>query len=77
MHESRMIALAFMALGSSEMGVPEFGPSNRHRNNRTPYVGRDAGRNEPCPCGSGKKYKRCCMRVEAEQFEQRREELNQ
>ena len=19
-----------------------------------------AGRNEPCPCGSGKKYKRCC-----------------
>lgn len=21
---------------------------------------RKAGRNEPCPCGSGKKYKRCC-----------------
>ena len=20
----------------------------------------DIGRNEPCPCGSGKKYKRCC-----------------
>jgi uncharacterized protein YecA (UPF0149 family) len=19
-----------------------------------------AGRNDPCPCGSGKKYKRCC-----------------
>jgi hypothetical protein len=19
------------------------------------------GRNEPCPCGSGKKYKRCCL----------------
>jgi uncharacterized protein YecA (UPF0149 family) len=19
------------------------------------------GRNEPCPCGSGKKYKRCCI----------------
>ncbi|MDI9445916.1 MAG: SEC-C metal-binding domain-containing protein [Planctomycetota bacterium] len=18
------------------------------------------GRNDPCPCGSGKKYKRCC-----------------
>ncbi|MCI7309269.1 MAG: SEC-C domain-containing protein [Prevotella sp.] len=18
------------------------------------------GRNEPCPCGSGKKYKKCC-----------------
>ena len=22
------------------------------------------GRNDPCPCGSGKKYKRCCMRKE-------------
>lgn len=21
-----------------------------------------AGRNEPCPCGSGRKYKRCCLR---------------
>jgi preprotein translocase subunit SecA len=20
------------------------------------------GRNDPCPCGSGKKYKQCCMR---------------
>ena len=22
-----------------------------------------AGRNEPCPCGSGKKYKKCCMQA--------------
>ena len=22
------------------------------------------GRNEPCPCGSGKKYKHCCMQKE-------------
>ena len=22
----------------------------------------DVGRNEPCPCGSGKKYKKCCLR---------------
>ncbi len=21
---------------------------------------RQAGRNDPCPCGSGKKYKKCC-----------------
>ncbi|MED3732402.1 SEC-C metal-binding domain-containing protein, partial [Geobacillus stearothermophilus] len=20
------------------------------------------GRNDPCPCGSGKKYKKCCMK---------------
>ena len=22
--------------------------------------GKKVGRNEPCPCGSGKKYKKCC-----------------
>ena len=21
------------------------------------------GRNDPCPCGSGRKYKRCCLNV--------------
>ena len=32
---------------------------------RSPYVrgGRKIGRNEPCPCGSGKKYKQCCGRL--------------
>ena len=23
------------------------------------------GRNDPCPCGSGKKYKKCCLRADA------------
>ena len=23
-------------------------------------AGPDTGRNDPCPCGSGKKYKKCC-----------------
>lgn len=27
----------------------------------TVIVGKKIGRNEPCPCGSGKKYKFCCM----------------
>lgn len=26
----------------------------------TVIVGKKVGRNEPCPCGSGKKYKHCC-----------------
>ena len=26
----------------------------------TPDSSPDPGRNAPCPCGSGKKYKRCC-----------------
>jgi hypothetical protein len=25
------------------------------------------GRNDPCPCGSGKKYKKCCLKKEMEQ----------
>jgi hypothetical protein len=24
------------------------------------------GRNDPCPCGSGKKYKKCCLAKEEE-----------
>lgn len=28
----------------------------------TVIVGKKIGRNEPCPCGSGKKYKFCCGR---------------
>ena len=32
---------------------------------RQPVIrqGRKIGRNEPCPCGSGKKYKQCCGRI--------------
>ena len=26
----------------------------------TVVVGKKVGRNEPCPCGSGRKYKQCC-----------------
>ena len=48
------------------------GPSERvggYRNGPSESVGghrngpfRRVGRNDPCPCGSGKKYKHCCMR---------------
>ena len=30
----------------------------------TVIVGKKVGRNDPCPCGSGKKYKKCCMNKE-------------
>lgn len=30
------------------------------------------GRNDPCPCGSGKKYKKCCMLKDLEKQKQRR-----
>jgi len=25
-------------------------------------IARKIGRNDPCPCNSGKKYKKCCLR---------------
>ena len=30
--------------------------------NGTIYRDRTPRRNDPCPCGSGKKYKECCIR---------------
>lgn len=29
-------------------------------NPRPPTTAQKIGRNDPCPCGSGKKYKKCC-----------------
>ena len=45
---------------SKELG----GNAPRTSNSNTPIVNKDKniGRNEPCPCGSGKKYKACCGR---------------
>ena len=33
----------------------------RERQAALPDTWRTAGRNEPCPCGSGRKYKKCCL----------------
>ncbi|MFB6344143.1 MAG: SEC-C metal-binding domain-containing protein [bacterium] len=35
----------------------------------------DPGRNDPCPCGSGKKYKYCCRDSESPDFEERQGKL--
>ncbi|MDB2387381.1 SEC-C domain-containing protein [Shewanella sp.] len=35
------------------------------------------GRNEPCPCGSGKKYKRCCMSSTAKQHASMLDDIEQ
>jgi len=34
----------------------------QHFSSQAPLELPKVGRNEPCPCGSGKKYKKCCMR---------------
>ena len=33
---------------------------SEHINRTVVNTGVQVGRNEPCPCGSGKKYKQCC-----------------
>lgn len=33
---------------------------DRYRRSRTVVKDPKIGRNDPCPCGSGKKYKKCC-----------------
>ncbi|MBU0492709.1 MAG: SEC-C domain-containing protein [Chloroflexi bacterium] len=35
-------------------------PVARVKPDRSELMARVPGRNSPCPCGSGKRYKRCC-----------------
>ena len=50
----------------------ESGPSDGSLANQ-PRAAKKPGRNDPCPCGSGKKYKKCCGQNESShQIEQKR-----
>jgi len=46
----------------SESVNPQTGKSEATRYARNPSRKGKTGRNDPCPCGSGCKYKRCCLR---------------
>ena len=53
-------AAAAAAAGAAQLetaGAP--GPEPSPRNPDDPSTWGSVGRNEPCPCGSGKKYKHC------------------
>jgi len=44
-----------------EMDKPEdISDLEKALNPLKPLVSTKVGRNDPCPCGSGKKYKKCC-----------------
>ena len=32
------------------------------------------GRNAPCPCSSGKKYKQCCLRIDEQKVDEERQQ---
>lgn len=40
----------------------------------TPTTSAPVGRNEKCPCGSGRKYKQCCLRKDEEKARAAREQ---
>nr|WP_243153161.1 SEC-C metal-binding domain-containing protein [Clostridium botulinum] len=48
----------FAALADNE----KIGPLLNDSSNNIDNVKIKVGRNDPCPCGSGKKYKKCCLR---------------
>jgi preprotein translocase subunit SecA len=47
------------AAGGASMRSPSLRPQEPSRNPQDPQSWGKVGRNEPCPCGSGKKYKHC------------------
>ena len=42
-------------------------PEEPHKQETVRRQAPKVGRNDPCPCGSGKKYKNCCMKKDLEQ----------
>ncbi|MCF7858187.1 MAG: preprotein translocase subunit SecA [Candidatus Cloacimonetes bacterium] len=57
-HES---SSAFQAPPAEDQNVTTNAPEKPKLQPRT--VGEKIGRNDPCPCGSGKKYKKCCGKI--------------
>jgi preprotein translocase subunit SecA len=43
-------------------GAPVSPMAEAARRSEAVAAGKKVGRNDPCPCGSGKKYKKCCGR---------------
>ena len=62
MLESRISAMAMLAAFGSGYASPL--PIKRSKYSPGFYANREVGRNAPCPCESGKKYKKCCQRVD-------------
>jgi len=66
--ESETVALALDRRLEREGYEPVFFPPeddehdhpHQHAAPAEPARSEKAGRNDPCPCGSGKKYKKCC-----------------
>ncbi|MHB8945924.1 MAG: preprotein translocase subunit SecA [Bacillota bacterium] len=60
---SAAIRKAAAAAGAPTDG-PQAAPTGGEGGRQPIVVGKKPGRNDPCPCGSGKKYKKCCGRTD-------------
>jgi preprotein translocase subunit SecA len=56
---SNIFKLADQAQGGASRPVVMPTPIHQHANQAVPAGGEKIGRNNPCPCGSGKKWKKC------------------
>ena len=62
------VALAFGTDASGRPAAPKAAvvPPREKKQETVRREGGKVGRNDPCPCGSGKKYKNCCLNKEQE-----------
>jgi len=54
------VGMGFGSAAQTEEANPMAAASKRGKAQPVKREGRKVGRNDPCPCGSGKKYKKCC-----------------
>ena len=50
------------SMGSFHQSSSPMGSGSKPENVQVVRTAPKVGRNDPCPCGSGKKYKHCCGR---------------
>ncbi|MBN1457924.1 MAG: SEC-C domain-containing protein, partial [Armatimonadetes bacterium] len=63
--DAMAVAAAATSAETSTATAVKAPPRREASSHRAPKrVGPKVGRNDPCPCGSGKKYKKCCGRKE-------------
>lgn len=62
----QMLSGGFVPLGAADQtaDVPTAKSQGPVRPNAALMGKKKVGRNDPCPCGSGKKFKKCCLREE-------------
>ena len=59
---AELLRSAPSAIPEAVLEIAQFWKNRRSPAEPARRIGPKVGRNDPCPCGSGKKYKHCCGR---------------